>query len=357
MIVLESLDRYKRMMEISGGSIRNEKIRNSQCLLKEVFQDDPSFRFGFYFWALGKLEPESYEDDETLPIRLYERRYSAANGVTVKFQTLLENPVIVGDILYSSKTDEYFICTESFNIDDVHWQGKLTMCNWILKWQKKNGDILQYPCYDINSTQYNSGEQSNKQFTIGSSQHTVLLPYDENTVVLSSPQRFFLDRNTIKPTSFIVTQNDTTSLNIGKKGLVRVTLYEHESNSETDRIDLGICDYIDPNEAKKDTADDIYINKAVIDYDTTIIKSGGDLQTFIAKFYDAEGNEVTEAEPDWYFRCNFTDQLIIKENQSENSISIGIDNDDFIDEEFKLILTDSDHQLSAELLIQIESLL
>ena len=36
--------------------------------------------------------------------------------------------------------------------------------------------------------------------------------------------------------TYIVTQNDTTSYNIGKKGIVRVTLYECERNSDTDRI-------------------------------------------------------------------------------------------------------------------------
>ena len=81
---------------------------------------------------------------------------------------------------------------------------------------------MEYPCTDINATQYNSGEQSNKQFTVGSSQHMLTLPCDENTVGLSSPQRFFLDKNKESPTSFIITQNDSTSYNYGKKGLVKL---------------------------------------------------------------------------------------------------------------------------------------
>lgn len=349
---MKALDKFKLKMELGGGSLRGENIRNSQLLLNETFADDASFSFGIYFW---ELDNSTYDDKETIAIRLYKRSYSSANGVTVKFQTLIDTPVIVGDILYDSKEDEYFICTESFKIDDVHYQGKLTLCNWILKWQNKNGDILEYPCYDFNSTQYNSGEQSNRQFTIGSSQHTVLLPYDENTVVLSTPQRFFLDRNTINPTSFIVTQNDTTSLAIGKKGIVRVTLYECERNNDTDRIDLGICDYIDKSQVINNNSNDDCINKSVIFYDTTVIKSGGDCQTFIAKFYDDKGNEIEEVIPKWDVICDFTEALNIK--QSGNRIRIGIDNDDYVDEEFKLVLSDADNRFVSTLIIRIESLL
>lgn len=349
---MKCLDKFNKKMVLSGGSLRNENIKNSKELLQETFADDASLALGIYLWELGL---KSYDDRESLMIRLYKRSFSNANGVSVKFQTLIDTPIIVGDIIYDSISDEYLICTESFNIDGIHWQGKFTLCNWILKWQNKNGDILEYPCHDINSTQYNSGEQANKQFTIGSSQHMITLPCDENTVVLSSPQRFFLDKNPDNPTSFIVTQNDTTSYNYGKKGLVKVTLYECATNSATDRIDLGICDYIDKNDIKTDNANNVFVSKSVISYNTTVIKSGGDSQLFIGKFFDNNGKEVADIIPKWEIICGFKDALEIKE--SENQISIGIDNDDYIDEEFKLVLSDSNGNYSSTLIIQVESLL
>ena len=349
---MKCLDKFNKKMILSGGSLRDENIKNSQELLKETFANDASLALGIYLWELGL---ESYDDRESLMIRLYKRSFSNANGVTIKFQTLIDTPIVVGDIIYDSVSDEYMICTESFNIDGIHWQGKFTLCNWILKWQNKNGDILEYPCHDINSTQYNSGEQSNKQFTIGSSQHMITLPCDENTVVLSSPQRFFLDKNTINPTSFIVTQNDTTSYNYGKKGLVKVTLYECVTNNATDRIDLGICDYIDKNDVKVDNANNVFVSKSVISFDTQIIKSGGNYQTFIGKFFDNNGMEVANIAPKWTIVCDFKDALDIEE--SGNQITIGIDNDNYIDEEFKLILSDNNGNYSSTLIIQIESLL
>lgn len=353
---MQCLNKFNKKMSLSGGSLRNESIFNTRELLKETFADDPSFVSGVYFWRLGLKE---YKHESQIGIRLYGRSFSAANGVTVKFQTLYDTPIVVGDIIYDINRDEYLICTEAFDIDSIHYKGKFTLCNWILKWQNKDGRILEYPCYDMNSTQYNSGEQSNTHFTIGSSQHMITLPSDENTVELSTPQRFYLDKATINPTTFIVTQNDTTSHNYGKKGLVKVMVYEHPNNPETDRPDLGICDYIGVD--KIDKVEDICCcraSKAIIECNTTTIKSGGDSQMFIAKFFDEKGNEVEGVVPHWTIVCDFSNALQV--NEVDNCLSIGIDDDLYIDEEFKLICSDGNSEskiISDALIVKIESLL
>lgn len=357
---MQCLNRFNKRMSLSGGSLREEYIFNTRELLNETFADDPSFALGVYFWRLGLKE---YKKESPISIRLYDRTFSAANGVTIKFQTLYNTPVVVGDIVYDSKEDEYLICTEAFNINDIHFKGKFTLCNWILKWQKKDGTILEYPCYDMNATQYNSGEQSNRNFTIESSQHMLTLPCDENTVELSTPQRFYLDKATNNPNTYIVTQNDTTSYNYGKKGLVKLTVYSHPANFETDRPDLGICDYIDMSAGSKDAGttlkeDCCKASKAVIEYDTAIIKSGGDSKIFVGKFYDDMENEVLDVTPHWTIICDFSDKLIVKE--INNNLSIGIDDDAYIDEEFKIVCSDGNKESNitpSTLIVKIESLL
>ncbi len=349
---MRCLEKFNKRMSYSGGSLRKESIFNTRELLKETFADDPSYVDNIYFWRLGLKE---YQNEPSIGIRLYGRTYSAANGVTVKFQSLYDTPVVVGDIIYDKNEDTYLICTEAFNIDNINYKGKFTLCNWILKWQDKDGKILEYPCYDMNSTQYNSGEQSNRNFTIGSSQHMITLPSDENTIALNSPQRFYLDKNTDNPTTFIVTQNDTTSHNYGKKGLVKLTVYESQNNSESDRPDLGICDYIDVDANENCCCK---ASKAVIDYSSSVIKSGGDSQIFIGKFYDDKENEITNIVPHWTIICDFSSKLQVKE--FDNCLSIGIDDDSYIDEEFKLICSDGNNEsgiLPDTLIIKIESLL
>ena len=353
---MQCLNRFNKRMSLSGGTLRSEYIHSTRELLKETFADDPSYQLGIYFWKLGLKE---YEYESPIGIRLYSRSYSAANGVTVKFQTLNDTPVVVGDVIYDKKEDEYLICTEAFNIDDIHYKGKFTLCNWMLKWQKKDGTILEYPCYDLNSTQYNSGEQYNKNFTIESSQHMLTLPCDENTVEIANPQRFYLDKATINPNTYIVTQNDTTSHNYGKKGLVKVTVYAHPSNPNTDKPDLGICDYIEPNANIQ--VEDVQFSsvfKAIIECETASIVSGGYPRVFIGKFYDDKENEIATISPHWDIVCDFKDKLQVE--ISSNCLSMGIDDDFYVGEEFKIIYSDEDKNgniMSTSLLVKVESLL
>ena len=350
------LSRFNKRMAFNGGTIRREKILNSRNLLTATFADDPSYRLGVYRWELGLSCKDDFisKKRETIKIRLYDRKYSTANGVQVKFQTLCYEQIQVGDIIFDSNEEEFLICTEAFNIDDIHWQGKFTLCNWMLKWQKPvTGEVLVYPCYNFNSTQYNSGETTNKQFTVSSSQHTILLPYDENTVVLNTPQRFILDRNTVKPVTFIITQNDTTSMFYGKKGVVRLTVVEYAGDTERDRPDLELCDYFDPIVTSTEIDDNKEIN-AVISYDTAVIKSGGDSQVFVGEFLDSDGNSVDGLSVNWEIVCDFLDHLEV--SKSDNQIEISVDDDSLVDEEFRLILSDESGDHTTSLIVKIESL-
>lgn len=354
-VIIDCLEKFRAKMQRSGSTCREERIRNSRELLDATFSDDTSFAVGVYRWKMGL---DDYSGEEPINIRMYKRSFSNANGSVVKFQTLFDTPILTGDILYVSNEDYFMICTEVFNINNIHWQGKFTVCNWMLRWQNKNGDILEYPCYNINTTQYNSGESSNRQFTIGSSQHQITLPADENTIVLDTPQRFFLDKNLVNPTSYIVTQNDTTSYSYGSKGLIKLTLLECATNNDTDRIDLGICDYIDKSDIKTDNtqedSDENFISRSVISYDTTVIKSGGDPQIFVGRFFDENGTEITIT-PNWEIICEFKD--VLKIEITDNYISIGIDDDRYVDEIFKLTLSDSNNNYTSSLIIKVESLL
>lgn len=337
------IDRFRDKMEISGNNLKGELIRNSRKLIEEVFKDDPSHKRVFV-WRLGLLNPEDYENEPTIDIRFYGRKYSVSDGMTVKFQTCMNTPIEVGDVLYDIQLNLYLMCIESFDIDETHFQGKLCYCNWILKWQNEFGDILEYPCYDSNSTQYNSGESTNKQFTIGSSQHAIRLPCDGNTCNLSSPKRFYLDKAAKNPTSFVLTQNDTTSYNYGKKGIVKLTLLESLEDSETDRPDLGICDYID----KKEQGSSEFDRYSEINYKTTIIKSGGSFQKFYGRFFigDVESDRVKCS---WEVIYDYADKLNI--SIKDNYIEIGVDDDSLVDDEFKLCLHDEKGEYSSSYLI------
>ena len=191
------------------------------------------------------LDVETYENfltGETIDLNINRQTKSEVSGYQKEFTSLITAPVQHGDTFYNKDEGLYWICTEVMGKSGLYYDGKLTRCNNILKWQDENKHIFEYPVFDINSTQYNSGEFGDKTMTLGSSQHLLTIVADENTIALNHGHRFFWDRNTVDPTVFKLTQNDTTAVNYDR-GIVKLTVTEDQYNPKTDSIENWLCDY------------------------------------------------------------------------------------------------------------------
>ena len=228
----------KMLIDNKGGNIRQSKINDGKLLMNNQLMTDPSYNPNMVFWQFGV----DVDDLESVPIKTFNEKYSAANGINLQFDALIDSPIVVGDLLYDKKRNLYWICIESFDRDEILCAGKLVRCNYIMKWQDDNKNIFEYPVFEINSTQYNSGEFGDKTMTLGSSQHLITAIADENTIALNHGHRFFWDRNTVDPTVFKLTQNDTTAVNYDK-GLIKITVTEDQYNPKTDSIENWLCDY------------------------------------------------------------------------------------------------------------------
>ncbi len=233
-----SFKHMKTMLSYSGNTLRQSKINDARMLMNNQLMADPSYNPDMVFWKFG-IKADEFEK---IGVKTFDERYSSANGFTVLFNTLIDSPIVVGDIIYDKRRNIYWVCTESYNRDEILCAGKLTRCNYWMKWQGENEEIFEYPAFEINSTQYNSGETGNKTMTLGSSQHLITTVADKNTIPLNHGQRFFWDRNITNPTVFKITQNDTTAANYDK-GLVKITITEDQYNPETDSIEEWLCDY------------------------------------------------------------------------------------------------------------------
>lgn len=118
---------------------------------------------------------------------------------------------------------------------------------------------------------------------------------------------------------------------------------------------MGICDYFDKDNVIDNNDNDVFVSKSVISFNTKVIKSGGDMQMFVAKFFDGHGNEAPNIVPRWNVICDFSDALQIE--QCDDYIKIGIDDDAYIDEDFKLLLSDDRGNYMSSIIIEVESLL
>ena len=230
--MIKNIDYYRSIHNATGCKTRKEmEVGAIHKRLKRDFDKT--------------LDVETYENfltGETIDLNINRQTKSEVSGYQKEFTSLITAPVQHGDTFYNEDEGLYWICTEVMCKSGLYYDGKLTRCNNILKWQDENKHIFEYPVFDINSTQYNSGEFGDKTMTLGSSQHLLTIVADENTIALNHGHRFFWDRNTVDPTVFKLTQNDTTAVNYDR-GIVKLTVTEYQYNPKTDSIENWLCDY------------------------------------------------------------------------------------------------------------------
>ena len=230
--MIKNIDYYRSIHNATGCKTRKEmEVGAIHKRLKRDFDKT--------------LDVETYENfltGETIDLNINRQTKSEVSGYQKEFTSLITAPVQHGDTFYNEDEGLYWICTEVMCKSGLYYDGKLTRCNNILKWQDENKYIFEYPVFDINSTQYNSGEFGDKTMTLGSSQHLLTIVADENTIALNHGHRFFWDRNTVDPTVFKLTQNDTTAVNYDR-GIVKLTVTEDQYNPKTDSIENWLCDY------------------------------------------------------------------------------------------------------------------
>ena len=300
----------KERIKQSGKSLYEEQVKDAQNILADGFIDDVSCSKHIFFWIAG----ENPQKGNQIYIKFYDRKYSSANGNTKLFLTHNNDKIEVGDYIYDEEENTYWICTESFHVDNIYYKGKFTQCNWYLRWQRPDGTILEYPCLDLNSTQYNSGESGNSTLKLGSAQHMEKVQANNDTISLSSPQRFYISRDNSIP--YIITQNDTTASNYGK-GICNITVTQDVRHEDKDRPDLVLCDYIDllshlppplPSEQTTDSNNEKVDSSQVenknvhlkISYDgDNYIFAGGEYKTFTVIASDNNGDLIDDVSVQW----------------------------------------------------------
>ena len=144
---------------------------------------------------------------------------------------------------------------------DFCTSGLITECNYTLKFQNQDYDIVSYPCVVLNASQYNSGIDENKTLTIGSNQFMMYLPLNSETIQLTYDRRLIVSNNTTKPIPYKVTRPDDVSKTNNGVGVLCLILSQDQLDLTKDRPDLGICSYVE---------------KPIIPIDSIPIKYNGD---------------------------------------------------------------------------------
>lgn len=124
----------------------------------------------------------------------------------------------------------------------VYEKAVIWYCNYIVKFKSPTTTLeVSYPVVSNNATQYNSGVESNKTMTVGSTQRLLFVPYNTETIVVDHDFRLLIDRRVSKPTAYKVTQVDTEQFDYDGYGVLRWTVVE-DALRATDDIAKMIAD-------------------------------------------------------------------------------------------------------------------
>lgn len=121
----------------------------------------------------------------------------------------------------------------------VYEKAVIWYCNYTVNFKSpKTNTNVSYPVVTNNATQYNSGVESNKTMTVGSTQRLLFLPYNSETIEVDHDFRLLVDRRLSKPTAFKVTQVDTEQYDYDGYGVLRWTLSEDILRSTDDIVNM-----------------------------------------------------------------------------------------------------------------------
>lgn len=138
---------------------------------------------------------------------------------------------------------QYWIVASLPSNNGFYEKAILMYCNDFLNTISKNtGEIIKYPIPSENATKYNIGIKYETQVTIGSTQKTVFLPCDNETIEFNRNQRFLFGKDS-RINAYSISQLDPCSYKCENGGLLQLTLVEDQFSPERDNAELLIADY------------------------------------------------------------------------------------------------------------------
>ena len=343
----------KERIKVTGHTPREEMIRDGQNLLKEELEHDSSYSPTMFFYDSDKKV-----DDRLASLRVYGRKYSSLNGNYMCFITTYDNPIKIGEYIHDMKDDTYWLVYNSFNVNDVHYEGKLIQCNYLLKWQLSNGKIVERWANVVSASKYDTGETGNATIVLSSNNFTVLIGFCEEGYELEG-KRVFIDKRNVNPEKvFKITRGDDVLFDSGSMGAIMSFIADKtELNKNVDRQDLKLCNYIDVD---KDTS-----RPNVLPIEPENPNETPDLRAFIqgsqylkvglARTYTANvtGTDEHNAEWDDGFSWNVVADFMVTQELNGNKIKLIVEDEEFIGSSFSLQIIQNNITVVADYEITI----
>lgn len=231
--------------------------------------------------------------------------------------------------MYILFEDRYWLINGYPGNNGIYEKATMVLCQYKIKWQDRDGKIIERWCNITSASKYDVGEFSNGKLAITSNNFTILIPEDDDGSTLDE-KRIFLDRNKTNPRKvFKITRSDDVLYLYGEThgGILSFIADKTELNLQVDRPDLQLCDYI---ESESSTLPPFSQDISATITGTDKLKIGFD-RTYTADFKDEHCNII---HPD--FTWNLVSDVQIEQTILDNKITLVINDEDAINVSFLL---------------------
>jgi hypothetical protein len=230
--------------------------RMTRPLFNSGFEDDE-------FWAYGQdgfqeLLDSAIGSDVLIYDKSIQKEPITVRAIVQNKTSDVYNSTVVRQILCNIgvlKCGQYVECEGAMWLvsalpdnNRIYEKAVLWKCKHTIRFiSPLTGEIVKYPVYSTNSTQYGTGELEKTYMTVGEDQHLIYIPYNEETIMLDDQFRFLMDKNRENPSAYRITRVDPVSYAVGDEqnedGLIQWAVLQTQFNEATDSEEFMVADY------------------------------------------------------------------------------------------------------------------
>ena len=236
--------------------------------------------------------------------------------------------------MYIFFENRYWLITGYPSNNKSYEKATLVLCQYKLKWQNANGDIVERWINASSGSKYDVGESETKTITLASDNLILLIPDDEETLNLDG-KRVFIDKRPVPTKVYKITRSDDILFDYGVHGGILSFITDRkELNEATDNQELGICDYNPPTTPPEED-DETTISSGTITGTISGNKSlkVGFARTYTANLVDEDGNAVEWSDE---FKWNVVSDIEVGLTENGDQIELLVDDEDLVDSTFFL---------------------
>lgn len=206
----------------------------------------------------------------------------------------------------------------------IYEKATMCLCQYKLRWQNNNGDILQRWCNITSASKYDVGVSGNNTIILTSNNYTIKMAYDKDALELEE-KRVFIDKKIINPTKvFKLTRSDDVLYDYGENhgSILSFIADKVELDPEKDNQELRICDYHSPT----------HDNISDSDEEIMVSIEGGNViryekrKKWTAVIKDKDGNIINPSNIAWKIESDFVDKIVQKINGNQIELLINEEN-------------------------------